>query len=782
MRQNTFYYLSLAFLCVSIVHIRPASARQASVEVIAISKANASFDAQNLALEKAKGAILHVPSNEADGARLIDGNPTGGWRAAEEFNAARPVEIVIRLKEKSEVAQVYVQPKNWRPGSRIPKEVEILLSLTGPDSGFESVGRFTLHKKKAWQRLSFESRKAGYLKLRIHSLYRDGRPGIGEIAVFGPGAGPSKEVSNESKTIENKPEISSILVNHEAQNKAIRFGVHTYKLVDQFLGNPAPDKSQFLIIRGFLGNKSAKLQTSIPNVQKAFFLRLAGNETINLHPISNKTTNPFWGPIILKPGEELPVEMVFVVPARPLEHANLMHLSNMGPINLYIIGEAPALPSTYLAGPVDRGQTKIAIERIDFDPSVSVTAPPKGWRYVKVYFWFTNLRELQPFETDLAGLVVLVEDGSYVYPPVAESRKRKLPQGETFYAQQPTPGEMVFLIPEKTGDLAFVHFTEDGPLALDLTPDIGGLVPQKPIAGPVGERSISLSLFQPQHAIQLETPKSGFRYVVLDVGLRLNTDSPIASFAFKPATSLELHDSRGRFYKPEKVDNLRRPLGPSDLWRDQIVRGEVAFLVPESASTFTLMIPFKAGPTRLSVPEALISHSTTIVAQKRLPAHPISTDREVSKSERPSPKAREKETTKEISLPKRTIQEELVHKGYKDLLVVVKDNGVTVVIGIVKSNKEIDDVSSIISSFQKAKEVKIHISTVPAQKMHPLKLKNWAELAMKTVGLNDVQLRVRKKDELILLGTVANNEEEELALSIARILVKDVVNLLKKKY
>ena len=52
---------------------------------------------------------------------------------------------------------------------------------------------------------------------------------------------------------------------------------------------------------------------------------------------------------------------------------------------------------------------------------------------------------------------------------------------------------------------------------------------------------------------------------------------------------------------------------------------------------------------------------------------------------------------------------------------------------------------------------------------------------MKAIGLNNVQVRMHKKNELILLGTVANDKEEELTLSIARILVKDVVNLLKKE-
>ena len=576
-------------------------------------------------------------------------------------------------------------------------------------------------------------------------------------------------------------EIEPTTVEKTGENLAIRVEVRSYSLRLQKLGDDAPDGSIFLIIRGSLINKSAGKQTSVPDVQDAFFLRLKDELIVVLHPISEDTADPFWGPILLEPGEELPVEMVFAVPAQPLDQANLMHISNMGAINLYVIGEARTLPSTHLAGPVRKGQAEIAVERVDFDSFLSGWDPPKGERYVRVYYWFTNLRPLQPFETDLAGLTVLVEDGYYVYPPVSESRSRDLPpQGETFYAQEPTPGEMVFLVPEKTGDLALVHFTEEGPLSLDLTPNIGALEPQSPVAGPVGKRSISMSLFQPQHAVKLGPPKAGLRYVVLDVGLRLNFDNPSAHFAFEPTKSFELHDGRGQFYKPEKVDSLlRRPLGPSDLWRDQLTRGEVAFLVPAGASSFTLVIPFKAGPTRLPVPETLLSLPTTTTALKRLPtSSPLPGVVEVNEPEQPETKA--KETAKSEPSSKRTIEEELVSRGYKDLIVVVRDDGVAVVIGVVRNDKDIDDVSSLVSSFKEVKEIQIHVSTVPTLQLHPQELKKLAESAMKAVGLTGVQLRMRKKDELILLGTVADDEEEEMALSVARILVKDVVNLLKK--
>ncbi len=577
------------------------------------------------------------------------------------------------------------------------------------------------------------------------------------------------------------PETGPVTLEQTRENLAIKLVVNTYSLRKQKLGDDAPEGSIFLILRGSLINLSAGERTSVPDVQKAFFLLLNGESIVDLHPISEDTADPFWGPVILEPGEELPLEMVFAVPDWPIDQAKLMHLSNMGPINLYIIGEAPTPPSTYLAGPVSKGLTRLAVERIDFDQSLSGTTPTKEWHYIRIYYWFTNLRPLQPLETDLAGLAVLVEDGHYVYPPVTESRSRDLLQGETFYAQEPTAGEIVFMLPEKTGDLAFVHFTEDGPLALDLTPNIGALAPQKPVAGPVGVRSISLSLFQPQHAIKLDSPKAGFRYVVLDVGLRLNFDSSIASFAFKPATSLELHDNRGNFYKPENIaGRLRRPLGPSDVWRDQIVRGEVAFLVPSKASSFTLMIPFNAGPTKLPVPKTLLSLPTATTALKRLPEHSASPQSKASKPQQPVPKAKENETAKVDKSSKRTIEEELNSRGYKDLMVVVRDDGVGVVVGVMKNNTDIDEVSSLVNSFPQVKEVKIHISTVPAQKLHPLKLKKWVDLAMKAVGLTGVQLRMRKRDELILLGTVANDEEEKMALSIARIMINNVVNLLKK--
>lgn len=445
---------------------------------------------------------------------------------------------------------------------------------------------------------------------------------------------------------EDKTKFPSVLVNREAENQAIRVGIDSYRLVKEYAGNPVPEDLQLLVIRGLLANKSRKAQTSIPDVQKAFFLRLAGNQTINLHPISEYTADPFWGPILLEPGEELPVEMVFAVPARPLEQATLRHISNMGPISVYVIGEQPTLTSTYLAGPASKGQAKIAIERINFESVVGSKTAPERWRYLKVTFWFTNLRPLQPLETDLAGLTVLVEDGYYVYAPVTKSRSPDLPQGETFYAQEPTPGEMVFLVPDKTGDLALVHFTKEGPLSLDLTPKVGALEPQQPVAGPVGERSISMSLFQPQHAVKLEPPKAGLRYVVLDVGLRLNVDDPLASFAFDATKTLELHDGRGQFYKPEKVGGLlRRPLGPSDLWREQLVRGEVAFLVPAEASSFTLVIPFKVGPTRLPVPKTLLSPPAMTIVSKRLPTSSPSPEGKASK---PGPDSRPKDSVSEL--------------------------------------------------------------------------------------------------------------------------------------
>jgi len=126
-------------------------------------------------------------------------------------------------------------------------------------------------------------------------------------------------------------ETGPVAVDKSGENQAIRMVVDSYSLRSKKLGDPAPEGSLFFIIRGKLINKNTAKGASVPPVQKAFFLKLSENKKVFIDPISEDTADPFWGPLVLLPGEKLPVEMVFIVPAKRLEEASLMHLSNMGP-------------------------------------------------------------------------------------------------------------------------------------------------------------------------------------------------------------------------------------------------------------------------------------------------------------------------------------------------------------------------------------------------------------------------------------------------------------------
>ncbi len=431
----------------------------------------------------------------------------------------------------------------------------------------------------------------------------------------------SPGAANDTSLLETGP----IEVEKVGENRAIRLVVHSYSRRFRKLGDPAPEGKVFLVIRGALINKNAEKGASVPPVQKAFTLRVGSEMKVTLDPISEDTADPFWGPLILEPGEELPIEMVFVVPAEPLEQANLQHLSNMGPMNINLIGDPIKSPSSFLAGPVSKGEVEVAVERVDFASTHKNEKAPDGWRYATVNFLFTSLLELEPLETNLPSLTVLVEDGGYVYRPLNAPQNPK-DQVETYFPQEPTAKTMVFLVPELTGNLTFVHFSKKGALSLDLTPGVAG--PELKVVGkPNAGRSVSLRLFQSEAESNVASPQSGKRYVVLDIGLQLTVNDPMASLSFDPLKALELHAGNGQFYKPANIGNqLRRPLGLSEIWRDQVVRGDVAFLVPTNAKDFVLKIPFSSGAVALKVPDQVIdsegvkSATTRVLPQPEAPS------------------------------------------------------------------------------------------------------------------------------------------------------------------
>jgi len=415
----------------------------------------------------------------------------------------------------------------------------------------------------------------------------------------------------------------SLEMSKEGHNRAITLTLHSLELRSQKLGDPAPKGMAFLIIRGALINKNTEKGTSVPPVQKAFTLKINGGENLTLNPISEFTADPFWGPLILEPGEELPIEMVFVVPAEPLTQANLQHLSNKGPMNINLVGGPVERPSTFLAGPAQKGDVELAVEKMEFSSTYKNQKVPPGRTYVSVHAVFSNLQKLEPLETNLSSLTVLVEDGGYVFRPL-DAPENPRDEPEIYFPQEPTPKTMMFLIPENTGNLALVHFTKDGALRLNLTPSVSAPEWQT-VGAPVAGRSVSMRLFRPTHEGNVSSPQSGKRYVVFDIGLQLTVDDSMASLPFDPSQALELHAGNGQFYKPADVGHqLRRPLGTSEIWRDQVVRGEVAFLVPDHAQDFVLKIPFSSGVVALDIPGNLIGRDRPKTPSVHTPAVPNS--------------------------------------------------------------------------------------------------------------------------------------------------------------
>lgn len=671
------------------VHISPARAQQADVEVIAISSAAASFDAQNLASGKAKGAVLRVPSNKADGARLIDGNPTGGWRAVEKFDAAKPAEIVIRLSGKKEVASIFIQPKNWRPGSRVPKEVEILLSSTGPDSGFKTAGKFVLKKKKAWQRIGIKPQKASHIKLRILSLYRPGRPGLGEVAVFAPGVNPVTVAREKAVPKKNRPKFSSIAVNRKGENSAVRIGVDTYRLVNEIAGSKSPKGSRFMVISGYLAEKSAEVKLKLSDVENIFSLQISGGRSIKVHPASKKTARPFWGTLFVEPGAELPVEMVFQLPEEePLKQVRLQLLSDRGPVSIYIIGEKSTVPSTYLAGPVSKGKSRLAVEHISFVQSHAGKAAPKGRRYLKVKYWFTFLHPLSPIELDNDTLSTLIEDGKKAYRTADWVKGKEYQNERTFLPNEPTAGELVFLVLKKTGQLSLALLTTDGPLSLNLTPSLAAPEPMT------------------QKAL-----------------LALRASSGIPAPPAKPAPAR----------KPSKPPSRKEP--------EKKEKEKTTTAVKRKAKKPDIKEKPKAPPARAT-----------------------------------------REPAKTGTTLKQRIEKKLASKGYRGIVVVVRDDRVVVVIGSVKGEKDIELVKKLVAGSADVKGMESHLFTVPTGGLHPKILRDRSNAAVQAAGLTGVQVRMRKRGELILVGQVNSSEEEQLALAIARSQpgISKIVNQLKK--
>ena len=253
------------------------------------------------------------------------------------------------------------------------------------------------------------------------------------------------------------------------------------------------------------------------------------------------------------------------------------------------------------------GVTAITATGISDEPPPGYEARP-GWRLVTVGLRYTNLRQVDALAAfNVSDFTVLVEDGGYVYPVHAASAGigSPLARPHTFLPGDPADGPLVFEVPEEAGDLALVHFTSEGALALDLTPEREPAARPVPVAGPSSRGVVMFDLLAASR--RPSEVAAGMRIVVLDLELRLEVEHWDQSLSFDPSEGLELRDAEGRVYRPlASLSGLRRPLATVPLWRDQPARGEVGYEVAGDASGLTLVIPFRGNPVQLALPDGLL--------------------------------------------------------------------------------------------------------------------------------------------------------------------------------
>jgi len=388
------------------------------------------------------------------------------------------------------------------------------------------------------------------------------------------------------------PAPAAVTVDRQGENRVLSMKVESIAIRASVLGQPAPEGRLYLDVIGTISNRNTVKGVSVPPVEKAFKLRIDGTEMVSADPISADTPDPFWGPLTLNKGEKRPFEVVFAVPDRLLKSAELRHLSNQGGFGIYLIGNPPRAATHFLAGPVRRGDSEMAVISLRNAPEHAGRRAADGWEYVAVQYQFTNRRALQPLQTNLAGLTALVEDGGYQYQPLSAPARGQKPTVETYYAGEPARGELVFRVPKTRGSLELVLFTEAGALRLNLSPGQPAVNLPAPVAGPSRDGRIAVSIFA------VRALSGG---LVLDIGLRLNLDKPLAELTIDPAKAFELHDPRGQFKRARRMrGELRRPLGRVALRRDQTVRGEVYFPGTVLQEGMILVLPLASG--RVSVP------------------------------------------------------------------------------------------------------------------------------------------------------------------------------------
>lgn len=120
------------------------------------------------------GSAIVGATSAADGhpAKQIINEYTGeaipAWRSAD---ASFPQEITVELSQRGAPEKITLQNHPNEPANTYPREIEVLVSVDGPTSGFVSVGKFTAERTTVLQRFTFPRTVATWIKLRIVSNY-----------------------------------------------------------------------------------------------------------------------------------------------------------------------------------------------------------------------------------------------------------------------------------------------------------------------------------------------------------------------------------------------------------------------------------------------------------------------------------------------------------------------------------------------------------------------------------------------------------------------------------
>jgi hypothetical protein len=120
------------------------------------------------------GAQVVGVTSAADGhpAKQVINEFTGesipAWRSTD---ASFPQEITVDFSQRGAPEKITLQNNPNEPMDTYPKEIEVLLSVDGPDSGFVSVGRFIAQPTTELQRFTFPRTVARWVTLRVLSNY-----------------------------------------------------------------------------------------------------------------------------------------------------------------------------------------------------------------------------------------------------------------------------------------------------------------------------------------------------------------------------------------------------------------------------------------------------------------------------------------------------------------------------------------------------------------------------------------------------------------------------------